>query len=56
LFQAIRHFGVDMRFGPYRNRYLFLDDGHKYWASPRIRTNVIINLDTVLDPRDWPAR
>jgi hypothetical protein len=45
LFQAIRRWGVNMKFGPYRNRYLFPGDGYKYWAM-----GWVINRDTVLDP------
>jgi hypothetical protein len=56
LARAIRHYGADMKFGPWRNRYLFLGDGYKYWASPRIRSTVIINRDTVLNPKDWPGQ
>jgi hypothetical protein len=51
LARAMRHYGVDMTFGRWRNRYLFLGDGRKYWISPRVRSHLIINRDSVLDPK-----
>ena len=54
LFEAILRYGQNMKFGPYRNRYLFLDDGHKYWAMTRNNwESRIINRDDVLDPAGW---
>jgi hypothetical protein len=50
LAQAIRHYGINQRFGPYRGRYLHLGDGHKYWHM-----GVCINRDKMLDPADWPT-
>jgi hypothetical protein len=56
LFEAIRTHGVNMKFGPYRNRYLHLGDGHKYWAmSNTLGWSRVINRDTVLNPADWPG-
>jgi hypothetical protein len=56
LFNGIRTYGVAMRFGPYRNRYLFLGDGFKCWAmTSQLRASRIINRDSVLDPADWPG-
>src|SRR5215469_10672453 len=56
LFEAIRRWGSNMRFGPYRGRYLFPDDGFKYWAMTwRLGDSRIINRDTVLRPEDWPS-
>jgi hypothetical protein len=46
-----------MRFGPYRNRYLFPGDGYKYWAmTAKVEFSRIINRDSVLDPADWPGQ
>jgi hypothetical protein len=54
LFTAIRCRGVDQRYGPCRNRYLYLGDGHKYWAmTGDVTKSRVINRDTMLDPKDW---
>ena len=56
LFEAILRWGRNMQFGPYKNRYLFLGDGFKYWAmTSRAWESRIINRDSVLDPKDWPT-
>jgi hypothetical protein len=52
LFQAIRTYGRDDKFGPFRNRYLHLGDGWKYWSMDRELkdTTTVINRDQQLDP------
>lgn len=51
LFKAIREHGQDRQFGRWRNRYLLLDDGYKYWAmTTRENASKIINRDRVLEP------
>jgi hypothetical protein len=56
LFNGIRQYGMNQRYGPYRSRYLHLGDGFKYWAmTSQLRASRVINRDTVLDPADWPS-
>jgi hypothetical protein len=59
LFEAIRTHGVDQYYAPFRNRYLYLGDGFKYWAQPRdhdVRWARLLNRNDVLDPDVWNAR
>jgi hypothetical protein len=56
LFTAIRSYGVDQRYGSFRNRYLYLGNGYKYWCQPRdhdVRYARLLNRNDVLDPKDW---
>jgi len=51
LFHAIREHGQDQKFGPFRNRYLHLGDGWKYWAmETELELATVINRDQQLDP------
>jgi hypothetical protein len=51
LFRAIRTHGQDQKFGPFKNRYLHLGDGWKYWAmTDDETTSKILNRDQQLDP------
>jgi hypothetical protein len=54
LYRAIRAHGQDQKFGPFRNRYLHLGDGWKYWAMDRdeelTAKTTVINRDQQLDP------
>jgi hypothetical protein len=51
LFRAIKAYGQDQKFGPFRNRYLHLGDGSKYWAMDKDEADAtIINRDQALDP------
>jgi hypothetical protein len=51
LFQAVKAYGQDQKFGPFRNRYLHLGDGWKYWVmDARVQDATIINRDQQLDP------
>jgi hypothetical protein len=59
LFVAIRGYGIDQRYGSFKNRYLYLGDGFKYWCQPRdrdVRWARLLNRNDVLDPKDWPPR
>jgi hypothetical protein len=46
---AIRRYGVNQKFGPYRNKYLVIGE-FKYWVLPPV-----INRDDILAPADWPS-
>jgi hypothetical protein len=46
---AIRRYGVNQQFGPYRGKYLVIGN-HKFWVIWPV-----LNRDTVLDPADWPS-
>jgi hypothetical protein len=51
LFRAIKAYGQDRKFGPFRNRYLELGDGSKYWAMDAEEEKAtVINRDQHLDP------
>jgi hypothetical protein len=51
LFRAIRTYGQDQKFGPFRGRYLHLGDGWKYWAMTAWEgKSRIINRDQQLQP------
>jgi hypothetical protein len=56
LFVAIGRYGVDQYYAPFRNRYLYLGDGFKYWRQMRdhdVRWARLLNRNDVLDPADW---
>ena len=55
LHAAIEAHGVNLKFGPYRGRYLNLGDGWKYWHMGKsLSWNRTLNRDRVLDPDLWP--
>jgi hypothetical protein len=60
LFTAIQSHGIVQTYGAFRNKYLYLDDGFKYWCQPRdrdkdVRYARLLNRNDVLNPADWPS-